>query len=81
MIDNPDNRAGKIKIFLIIQPRHLCRFTTDKGAPVFAAGIHHTGNHSCSISWRQLSTGIVIEKEKRLCAADENIIRAVIDKA
>jgi hypothetical protein len=78
LIDNTDDKTGEIVLTFRIKVRHFGRFATEQDAAVLAARAGHSLDDRCRHVRLELSCRKVIEKKKRPCALDQNIVDAVV---
>jgi len=76
MFDHSDTKAGKIIIALGIHPGHLSRLTTDEPGTGLATALGNATDNLLGGVHIQLAGGVVVKKEKRLGAGDDDIVDA-----
>lgn len=75
-LDSADAEAREIIVAIGIHARHFRRFTTDKRASGLLAAFGDARDDAFRDISVELSAGIVIEEEERLCPLHDQIIRA-----
>src|SRR5690348_10790334 len=75
-VNNPDRKTGTIIIAAGVDSRHFSRFAAHQSAVALLKAFNDTFQQGLSLRELELSRGIVVEEEKRISSACDQIVDA-----